>query len=196
MSTETLKLLVILGTNRPGRVGERVGKWVIESLKAYSQFEVDFLDIADLDLDIRPSPHHPRSGIYSEGGARFAARMASADAFIIITPEYNHGYPAILKLAIDSIYAEWFAKAGSLISYGGQSAGLRSAEQLRQVLAEMRTHITRNGIAISGAQLKIDEGGTWIGADDMTAAFKSVADELYWWGSALKAARAVSPYPR
>ena len=195
MSENTLKLLVILGSNRPGRIGERVGKWVLKSLEAFPEFTVDFADLAELDLGLALSAHHPRTGIYEGGARELAAKLGAADAFIIITPEYNHGYPAILKHAIDSVYAEWFAKAGAIVSYGAASAGLRASEQIRQVLAELRTHITRNGIAISGASQKIDENGTWVGSEDMHPAFKSVIDELFWWATALRAARNTTSYP-
>ena len=195
MSKSPLKLLVIVGSNRPGRLGERVGKWLINSLQAYPQFEVDFADLATMDLGISMSSHHPRTGIYEGGAKILASKLNEADAFMIVTPEYNHGYPALLKHAIDSVYAEWFTKAGAIVSYGAASGGLRASEQIRQVLAELRTHITRNGIAISGAGQKIDDEGIWIGADDMNPAFKSVVDELFWWASALKVARQTIAYP-
>lgn len=195
MSNKTLKLLVILGSDRPGRIGERVGKWVAHSLEAYPQFAVDFADLAQLDLGLKLSAHHPRTGIYEGGVRELASKLGAADAFIIITPEYNHGYSAILKHAIDSVYAEWFTKAGAIVSYGAASGGLRASEQIRQVMAELRTHITRNSISISGASQKIDADGSWIGADDMVPAFKSVVDELYWWADALKMAREAVPYP-
>lgn len=195
MSQKPLKLLVILGSNRPGRFGERVGQWVLKSLEAFPQFQVDFADLANMNLGLSLSAHHPRTGIYEGGAMELAAKLGDADAFIIVTPEYNHGYPAILKHAIDSVYAEWFAKAGSIVSYGAASGGLRASEQIRQVLAELRTHITRNGIAISGASQKIKEDGTWIGTEDMNPAFKSVVDELFWWASALKTARQAGAYP-
>lgn len=188
-------LLVILGTNRPGRVGERVGQWVLTSLAAYPDFKVDFADLAQMDLGLTLSAHHPRTGIYEGGAKELATKLAVADAFIIITPEYNHGYPAILKHAIDSVYGEWIGKPGAIVSYGAASAGLRASEQIRQVLAELRTHIIRNGIAISGASQKIKEDGTWVGSEDMGPAFKSVIDELRWWASALKTARQANAYP-
>lgn len=195
MSVETLKLLVIVGSDRPGRIGERVSKWVGKSLQAFPEFAVDFADLAQLDLGLKLSSHHPRTGIYEGGVRELATKLGTADAFIIITPEYNHGYSAILKHAIDSVYAEWFTKAGAIISYGAASGGLRASEQVRQVLAELRTHITRNAISISGASQKINEDGMWIGAEDMVPAFKSVVDELYWWAKALKTAREAIPYP-
>lgn len=195
MSQKPLNLLVILGSNRPGRIGERVGQWVLKSLEAFPEFKVDFADLAHMDLGLSLSAHHPRTGIYEGGVKELASKLGAADAFIVVTPEYNHGYPAILKHAIDSVYAEWFIKAGAIVSYGAASAGLRASEQIRQVLAELRTHITRNGIAISGASQKIKEDGTWIGTDDMGPAFKSVVDELFWWASALKVARETTAYP-
>lgn len=195
MEENTLNLLVILGSNRPGRIGERVAEWVLKSLEAFPQFTVDFADLGQMDLGLSLSANHPRTGIYEGGARELASKLDDADVFIIVTPEYNHGYPAILKHAIDSIYAEWFAKAGAIVSYGAASAGLRASEQLRQVMAELRTHITRNGIALSGASQKIDETGTWVSTEDMVPAFKSVVDELYWWGSALKTARLTAAYP-
>lgn len=195
MNQKPLNLLVILGSDRPGRIGARVGQWVLKSLEKYPEFTVDFADLAHLDLGLSLSAHHPRTGIYEGGAKEFASKLGDADAFIIIAPEYNHGYPAILKHAIDSVYAEWFAKPGAIVSYGAASGGLRASEQLRQVLAELRTHIIRNGIAISGASQKVDENGAWISTEDMGPAFKSVVDELFWWASALKSARQATGYP-
>ena len=195
MTQETLNLMVIVGSNRPGRIGERVGKWVTKSLASFPEFTVDLMDLAEMDLGSTLSANHPRSGKYEGGVKQLALRLAKADAFVIITPEYNHGYPAILKQAIDSVFAEWIGKPGAIVSYGAASGGLRASEQIRQVLAELRTHIIRNGLAISMASQKIDESGIWIGSDEMGSAFKSVVDELYWWATALKTARKTMPYP-
>jgi len=134
MSNKTLKLLVILGSDRPGRVGERVGKWVAHSLEAYPQFTVDFADLAQLDLGHSLSSHHPRTGMYEGGVRELASKLGEADAFIIITPEYNHGYSAILKHAINSVYSEWLTKAGAIVSYGAASGGLARSRRLAKHL--------------------------------------------------------------
>jgi NAD(P)H-dependent FMN reductase len=190
---DTLRLAVIVGSTRDGRIGADVGRWAAQAATDHGGFVVDWIDLADVDLGDRQSAAHPRSGRYTAGVAAFAARIEAADAFLIVTPEYNHGYPAALKHALDAVYAEWGGKAAAFVSYGGMSGGLRAVEQLRQVLAELQVATTRDGVSISmagrrfdGSQLRDDTGET--------AALKRTLDQLHWWGAALADARRVRPY--
>lgn len=178
---EPVDVAVIIGSTRPGRRGPRVGRWLMAQLAERDDLAVDLIDLEALDLPAAlPPDDHPAA-------AELIHRVDRADAFIIVTPEYNHGYPASIKQALDVPYREWSAKPVAFVSYGGMSGGIRAVEQLRQVLAELRAVTIRDGVAFPGT--KIDADGV---ADDPEAAdaAKVMVDELLWWARALREARA------
>src|SRR5690606_27922407 len=125
---------------------------------------------------------------------QFRARLAAADAFVAITSEYNHGYPASLKTALDSVKHEWRAKPIGFVSYGGLSGGLRAVEQLRQVVAEIHMVSVRETVSFHRARKQFDaDGNTGDGA--AIDAAERMLSQLAWWGRVLSAARASDPYP-
>ncbi|MBB2912625.1 NAD(P)H-dependent FMN reductase [Streptosporangium becharense] len=136
------------------------------------------------------------NGTDDAGGAAraLAARIGAADGFVVITPEYNHGYPAALKLAIDAVRWEWAAKPVCFISYGGMSGGLRAVEQLRLVFAELHTVTLRDTVSFHGTQGRFDENGDLTDPSGPSAAVKVMLDQLVWWGTTLREARAARPY--
>jgi NAD(P)H-dependent FMN reductase len=189
-----LRLAIILGSTRTKRQGEKVALWFVAQAESTGTFAIDFIDLAQVDLDPVQSSHHPKRGEYSPGVTAFANRIAAADAFVLVTPEYNHGYPASLKRALDAVYAEWNGKPAAIVSYGGVSGGIRAAEQLRTVLAELRVADVRESVAIPRV------GHTFHGdtpPDDpaLDAAAQHLLAELRWWAEALAAQRAKAPYP-
>ena len=125
----------------------------------------------------------------------FAARIGAADAFVIITPEYNHSYPAPLKLAIDSVYPEWQAKPVAFVSYGGYAAGLRAVEPLRCVFAELHATTIRETVSFYLAPQQFTDTGEPIDRPNVDAAATRLLDQLGWWARALRHARADTPYP-
>ncbi len=132
---------IIFGSSRKGRNGEVVSRWVEQQLKAMSIKDVTFelIDLRELNLPMFDAAKPPLMGEYEEPYTQqWAAKIAAADGFLIITPEYNHGYPAVLKNALDHLYAEWNYKPVSFVSYGATSGGIRAVEQLRQVAVELR----------------------------------------------------------
>ncbi|MGO4429195.1 NADPH-dependent FMN reductase, partial [Streptomyces sp. MCAF7] len=122
-----------------------------------------------------------------------APRLAAADAFVIVTPEYNHSYPAALKNAIDWHNPQWHAKPVAFVSYGGISGGLRAVEHLRGVLAELHAVTIRNTVSFHNYGDKFDADGKPLDPE-CDAAAKSLLDQLTWWGLALRDARAARPY--
>jgi NAD(P)H-dependent FMN reductase len=133
-AAEPLRLAMLIGSVREGRFGPTIASWMTEQTRRHGVFELDLIDLAEVDLPVRQQAQGVSRGIYPDPRVRsFAARIAAADAYVFITPEYNHGYPAALKLAIDSVMPEWRAKPVALVSYGGISGGLRAIEQLRLV---------------------------------------------------------------
>jgi NAD(P)H-dependent FMN reductase len=136
----TLTLGVIVASIRPGRVGDKVGAWVAEHARAHGGFEVDLIDLAEVDLPLRTDePNHPVTGNYVHDYTKaWSRRVAGCQAFVIVTPEYNHGYPASIKNALDLVNREWWYKPVGFASYGGVSGGLRAVEQIRQIVTFLR----------------------------------------------------------
>lgn len=122
----------------------------------------------------------------------FAERVAAADAFVVVTPEYNHAYPASLKLAIDWLKVEWSRKPVAFVSYGGISGGLRAVEQLRLVFAELHAMTVRDTVSFHMARGKFDDAGKPTDAVGAERAATTMLDHLAWWARALRAARCQS----
>ncbi|MFD3705064.1 NADPH-dependent FMN reductase [Nocardia sp. NPDC058658] len=181
-----LRLEIIVASNRPDRFADVPAGWLVTALRERPDFEVGVLDLRELGLpaDLTESPA-------TEG---FRARLATADAIIAVTSEYNHGYPAALKTALDSAKHEWRAKPIGFVSYGGLSGGLRAVEQLRQVVAELHMVSVRESVSFAQAKRRFDKTGM---TDDDAAidACDRMLNQLAWWGTTLRAARTVEPYP-
>lgn len=193
-STAPLRLAVILGSTREGRFGPRLARWFTSEVEQHGGFEVDVVDLAEFGFPLPMGAGHAKEGGYEGAVAQFAARIASADVFVLVTPEYNHGYPAALKSALDALYAEWNAKPAAFLAYGGASGGIRAVEQLRQVLAELHVADIREAVHLPRAQWTFfDEDGDPRDAS-VAVAVKAMLEQLAWWGQALRAARLASPY--
>ncbi|MFF8911753.1 NADPH-dependent FMN reductase [Streptomyces sp. NPDC015032] len=191
-SAAPLKVAVLLASNREGRFAPVVSDWFLSRTAGHSGIETDLVDLAELDLPIAHS-YRPDA----EARARLAAvspRLAAAEAFVVITPEYNHSYPAPLKNLIDWHHTEWQAKPVAFVSYGGISGGLRAVEHLRQVFAELHTVGIRETVSFHNAGALFDEQGRHKDPSGCEAAAKTLLDQLVWWGRALRDAKAVRPY--
>lgn len=183
---QEIEVAVIIGSTRADRRAPRIGRWLNAQLDQRNDLRADVIDLADIDLPGQlPTDDDPRA-------IELRERIGAADAFIVVTPEYNHGYPASLKQAIDVPYREWNAKPVAFVSYGGMSGGIRAVEQLRQVFAELHAVTLRDGVAFPG--IKVDGDGVADEAEAVAAAAKVMLDELLWWALALRDARALRPY--
>jgi NAD(P)H-dependent FMN reductase len=192
LTTSPLKVAVILASNREGRFAPVVADWLLSRTAGHPGIETDLIDVAELDLPFaltyRPGP---------DVQARLAGvspRLAAADAFVVVTPEYNHSYPAPLKNLIDWHHAEWQAKPVAFVSYGGVSGGLRAVEHLRQVFAELHAVSLRDTVSFHNAGALFDDEGRHKDPVVVDTAAKTLLDQLTWWGSALRDAKAVRPY--
>jgi NAD(P)H-dependent FMN reductase len=123
----------------------------------------------------------------------FRSRIGQADAFLIVTPEYNHGYPSVLKLLIDSANEEWKRKPAAFVCYGGQSGGLRAVEQLRMVLAELHVVTMRDTVSFVNAWEQFDDAGSLRDGARADAAMGAMLNQLSWWSRTLAAARNAEP---
>ena len=190
MPEAPLRVAVIVGSTREGRRGGAVARWFLTQIRPRSDMEVDLINLVDLDF---PSVYPQQLGPVEQA---FAQRIAEADAYVVVTPEYNHGYPAVLKQAIDFPYLEWAGKPVAFVSYGGMSGGLRAVEQLRQVFAEVNAASVRDSVSFHNIDTRqlFDEDGVPYDASGCNAAAKAMLDQLTWWGVALRAGRAARPF--
>ncbi len=188
MPDHPLRLAVIVGSTREGRFGPNVARWFVSQAEHRADMTLDLIDLADIHLPA-VYPAQPDGAVRA-----YLERIGAADAFVVVTPEYNHGYPASLKQAIDLPRREWQAKPLGFVSYGGMAGGLRAVEQLRQVFAELHVVTIRNTVSFHNFFERFDAGGQPVDADPANAAAKTMLDQLVWWARALRTARAAFPY--
>lgn len=185
-----LKIAVIIGSTRSDRFGEKPSHWIFEEAKKLPDTEVKILDLKDHMLpffDGMP-PSMVKDGNYGNPAVNaWAKEIAWADAYIIVTPEYSHGPSAVLKNALDSIYAEWHNKAVGFVAYGSVG-GARAVEQLRQVCVELHMASTRTAVHIPG-NVVFGSGWNEEVATHMAKPAGEMLGQLVWWGNALKTAR-------
>ena len=173
------QLMIVIASTRPGRGGESVARWFIERATDHDSFDVDVVDLAELNLPPLNEPHHPRLRQYTQRHThQWSEQVDAADAFVFITPEYNHGYPASLKLAIDYLNNEWRYKPVGFLSYGGVAAGTRAVEQLQQVVTALRMTPVIEQVNIPFYQQFIDEDGVLRANDVMEQAAEAMLDQL------------------
>ncbi len=194
MSENPIRLAVIIGSTRDGRFGPTTAEWFVEQARDHGEYEVDVIDLVDADLPVvlpafgaEPRPDMARVRAVTP-------RLARADAFVVVTPEYNHSYPASLKNLIDWHNAQWHAKPVAFVSYGGLSGGLRAVEHLRQVFAELHAVTIRETVSFHGAWGQFGEDGSPKDPEAVNAAAKTLLNQLSWWARALREARANEPY--
>lgn len=197
MSSKVLRLAVILGSVRQGRFGPVVARWFTEQAQLHGRFKVNLVDLADVDLPLVLGPEPPAIATTDARPAAMAqltAALAEADAFVVVTPEYNHSFPASVKALIDWHFTEWRAKPVGFVSYGAMSGGLRAVEQLRLVFAEMHAATVRDCVSFANYWESFQEDGTLVDPEPANQAAQGLLDQLGWWGDALLEARTRTPY--
>lgn len=183
-----LRVALILGSTREGRVCDVVGHWFAEQARRRDGIEVEVLDLAGYRFPDR-YPRRP-----TEQMRAFIAGIGRADAFVIVTPEYNRSFPAPLKQAIDYAYDEWRAKPVGFVSYGCGSDGVYAVEQLRAVFTELHVATVRDRVGVNLLGHGVEAGGRPLGTDEQARAVAAMLDQLLWWGLALRDGRAARPY--
>jgi NAD(P)H-dependent FMN reductase len=184
------KIHIILGSTRQNRFGEKPAKWILDKISQIPNVDAELIDLRDYPLPFFDEAVSPASnkGEYSLDLAKqWANKVGEADGYIIVTPEYNHGYPAVLKNALDYVYAEWNKKPVGFVSYG-TVGGARVVEQLREVVIELQMVPVRSAVHITNFWSLLDEQGNLD-----TSAFEKNADgmidQVLWFASVLKSAR-------
>lgn len=183
--------MIILGSTRPGRVGLPVARWFEARALAHGAFEIEFVDLAELALPFMDELRHPRFHDYQHAHTvRWSAMVEGADAFVLVTAEYNHGYPAPLKNAIDYLNREWQDKPVGFVSYGGVAAGTRALQQLKPVVSVLRMLPVAEAVNIPFVQQFLGEDGQLRANEVMEQAADALLDELVRTEAALRPLRA------
>jgi NAD(P)H-dependent FMN reductase len=184
-------LTVIIGSTRPGRAGLPIAQWFVERARRQGGFEVEVADLAEIDLPLLDEPSHPRFGNYlHQHTLDWSARIGRADAVVFVTPEYNHGYPASVKNAIDYLHNEWKYKPVGFVSYGGVAAGTRAVQQLKQVVTALKMVPIAESVNIPFHVQFFDEDGRLQANETMELAAGAMLDELLRVESAFEPLRA------
>ena len=187
----TLKLKIIVGSTRPGRVGPTVGSWVEKAAREHGGFDVDLVHLADQDLPLLDEPAHPAMQQYEHDHTKaWSARMADADAYVFVTPEYDFFPNAALINAVQVLSKEWNYKPAAVVSYGGISGGMRAAQELRLLLAGLAMMPIPQGVPVPFFPEFIDDNGVFTPNAKMAEGASLMFTELAKWGDALKPLRA------
>jgi NAD(P)H-dependent FMN reductase len=172
-------LQIVVASTRPGRVGLPIGRWVQERAVAHGGFAVELVDLAEVNLPFLDEPKHPRLGAYEHQHSKdWSATIARGDAFVIVTPEYNHSFNAPLKNAIDYLYAEWQHKPVGFVSYGGVAAGTRAVQALKPILTQLKMTPVVESVPIAFFGQYVDGQGQFQGSEALNGAAVGMFNEL------------------
>jgi NAD(P)H-dependent FMN reductase len=186
-------LHVLIASTRPGRVGLPVGRWFAQAARDHGAFEVEVVDLAQVGLPFVDEPNHPRLRQYTKQHTRdWSAKVSEADAFAFVMPEYNYGFNAPLKNALDYLHYEWSYKPVGLVSYGGISAGTRAAQMIKQVVTTLKMFPLPEAVSIPFVAQFIDDEGALEPNETMERSAAAMLDELASLEAVLRPLRAGS----
>ncbi len=184
----TLKIGIILGSTRPGRNGEAVAQWVHGLAKKRTDAYFELVDLLDFNLPMLDEPASPMLGKYTkEHTKKWSAKVAEFDAYVFVTPEYNHSTCGALKNAIDFLNKEWTNKAAGFVGYGSVG-GVRAIEHLRLIMAELQVATVRAQVGLS-LFTDFKDQHTFAPAVMHEKEISTMLDQLVAWGTALKTLR-------
>lgn len=184
------RLNIVVGTTRPGRVGPVFAEWLEIFARDHGKFEPVLADLAAFDLPLLDEPHHPRLGTYEHAHTKaWSQAVDAADAFVFVTPEYNHfAAPAIVN-AIDYLSREWHYKPAGFLSYGGASGGMRAVQATKPLLTSVNVMPILEAVALPFYRKALGEDGAFRPDETVAAAATVMLDELHRWSVALKRLR-------
>jgi len=172
-------LTIVIGSTRPGRVGPKFAAWFRSRAIAHDGFDVELVDLAELNLPFLDEPSHPRLRQYvHQHTIDWSRTVERSDAFVFVTPEYNFGYSAALKNAIDYLSQEWTDKAVGFVSYGGVAGGTRAVQQLKQVVTALKMIPVAESVNLPFFAQFIDDSGAVRPNEVMTRSADAMLDEL------------------
>jgi NAD(P)H-dependent FMN reductase len=181
------RIMVIVGSVRPGRVGLPIAQWVAAETEKVDGVEVDFVDLAELNLPFMDEPNHPRLHDYIHDHTKaWSARVDAADGFVFVTPEYNHSFSPALKNALDYLNNEWFRKPVGFASYGGVSAGTRGVIALKPAVAGLGLVPATVNVEIPWGPRQITDEGEFEPTELQEKALATMVAEIVTLGEALR----------
>jgi NAD(P)H-dependent FMN reductase len=184
------RLQIIIASTRPGRIGLPVAEWFRERAEEHGGFEIEVVDLAEVNLPFLDEPNHPRLRQYVHQHTKdWSATIDRADAYVIVMPEYNYGFNAALKNALDYLHWEWQYKPVGFVSYGGISAGTRAVQMIKQVVTTLKMVPVPEAVSIPFVKQFLGDDGEIHGNNVMRDAAKSMLDELQMLTGALKSVR-------
>ncbi|HEU0165803.1 MAG TPA: NAD(P)H-dependent oxidoreductase [Thermomicrobiales bacterium] len=190
-ATGPIKLGIIIASTRPGRVGLPVGQWVAQAAAEHGGFEIDVIDHAEVNLPLMDEPAHPRLRQYTHDHTiAWSERIDALDAFVVVMPEYNYGFTAPLKNALDYLSQEWQYKAIGIVSYGGLSGGLRAVQMLKPVLLALKLSPINEAVAITAVSSHLDDEGVFEPTESLSGQARTMFAEIQRWVPALRPLRA------
>jgi len=185
-----MNLKVITSTTRAGAKGISIANWVMSMIIQEKDVDAELLDLAKINLPFMDEPNHPRLQQYQhEHTKAWSTTINSADAFIIVLGEYNYGFPAPIKNALDFLHKEWMYKPVAIVSYGGVSGGIRSTQMLKQVITTLHMVPLTDAIVIPFYMKFIDTDEQFVGDETLIKSAKFMLTELHKWSHALRALR-------
>jgi NAD(P)H-dependent FMN reductase len=190
MMAERPTLMIVIASTRPGRIGLPVGEWFEARALGHGGFDIDLVDLKELDLPFMDEPKHPRLREYTHQRTKdWSARVEAADAFVFVHPEYNYGFNAPLKNALDYLNQEWKYKPAGFVSYGGIAAGTRAAQMIKQVVTTLSMMPIFAAVSIPFVAQFIGAEGQFTPNDVMETAADGMLDELVRVADALRPLR-------
>jgi NAD(P)H-dependent FMN reductase len=188
VNNQRLRVAIIIGSTRPGRNGEAVSRWIYEIAKSRDDAEYELVDIKEYNLPLLDEPIPPSMGQYSNQHTKiWSKKIDSFDAYVFVTPEYNHGTSGALKNAIDYLFKEWNNKVAGFVSYGS-AGGVRAVESLRLVMAEVKVATVRAQVQFS-LFTDFENFSSFKPHEIHMKSTNNMLDEVIAWASAMKTLR-------
>jgi NAD(P)H-dependent FMN reductase len=186
-----VNIKLIIGSTRPGRFGIQPANWLMELAKDRTDAKFELIDLEEVALPFLDEPQSAMTGVYENDHTKvWSTRIAEADGFVMISPEYNHSYSPSLKNAIDYLYAEWLHKPVAFASYGMHAGGARAVEHLRGVVGQLKMYDLSEHVIIPNYFTQLDRQGKWQPTDEQVKQAQAMLDALVFWAEQMKAARA------
>jgi NAD(P)H-dependent FMN reductase len=183
--------MIVIASTRPGRAGQPIGEWFRAKAENHGEFEIDYADLAEIDLPFMDEPNHPRLRQYTQQHTKdWSARVEAADAFVFVTPEYNHGMTAALKNAIDYLNQEWQYKPLGFVSYGGVAAGTRAVQAIKPIANVLKMTPIPEAVVIPLYQRFMTDDGRFQPEDLIEDAAVTMLGQLARWATTLRPMRA------
>jgi NAD(P)H-dependent FMN reductase len=182
--------MIVIASTRPGRAGQPIGEWFRAKAEAHGEFEIDYADLAEIKLPFMDEPNHPRLRQYTKQHTMdWSARVDAADAFVFVTPEYNHGMTAALKNAIDYLNQEWQYKPLGFVSYGGVAGGTRSVQAIKPIANVLKMTPIPEAVVIPLFQRFMTDDGTFKPEELIQDAAVTMLGQLGRWATTLRPMR-------